>query len=69
MKYQVKVVREKGPNPVTGQMVEYAEEELDVEADTPQAAHLTADQICTLPFFGQIRRTFINGIEHFNEGF
>lgn len=69
MLFKVKVVREPGANPVTGQFVEYSEQELEIEADTLQAAHKLADYLCTLSFSGQVRRTFINGKEHLDERF
>jgi hypothetical protein len=67
MNYKIKVVREPGSDPVYGTLLEYAEEVFDVEANSTQEAHLLSYRICTLPFFGQIRRTYINEIEHLNE--
>jgi hypothetical protein len=65
--YTVQVVREASPDPLTGKLYEYAEQTFDVEADRPQGAYKLANRICTLHFCGQLRRTFIDGAEHFDE--
>jgi len=65
--YAVRVVREAAPDPITGKFYEYAEQTFDVEADSPQGAYKVANWVCTLHFSGQLRRTFINGAEHFDE--
>lgn len=65
--YIVRVVREAGPNPISGKFYEYAEQTFNVKANSPQDAYKLANRICTLHFCGQLRRTFINGMEHFDE--
>lgn len=65
--YSVKVVRNPGENPLTGQFVEYDEQSFDIDATSVRAAYSLSYLVCTLQFSGQLRRTFINGNEYFNE--
>ncbi|MFD2574632.1 hypothetical protein ACFSUS_28630 [Spirosoma soli] len=65
--YSVKVVREPGENPLTGQPMEYDEQSFEVDATSVKAAYFLSHLVCTLRFSGQLRRTFINGQEYFDE--
>ncbi|GAB3900015.1 hypothetical protein [Spirosoma agri] len=65
--YKVTVIREAGPDAIGGGWHEYAEEHLRIHALTEQEAHQMADFICCLSFRGQIRRTIVGQVEHFNE--
>lgn len=67
--YRVKIVREAGSGPVSGQFYNYAEQEMDIDATTPKNAYQVSLLACEIPFRGQIRRTFIDGEEYFNEEF
>lgn len=60
--YQVKIVREPGDEPITGQFYEYAEEELEDDATSKLNAFKISQLVCSIPFRGQIRRTFIDGL-------
>lgn len=62
--FYVKVVREYGRSPVTGQVFDYAEEDFVVEATSPLSAHRIAQLLSTLEFRGQEMKVFINGVEH-----
>ncbi len=64
--YKVKVIRESGENPITGQLVPYDEQSFDVDAINVHSAYSISIMICTLQFTGQLRRTFINEEEYFN---
>jgi hypothetical protein len=66
-KYSVKIVREAGPEPITGQLYSLAEEYIQVDATSPQMAHLLAQRMTTLVFRGQTMRVFVDGEEHFDE--
>ena len=65
--YYIKVVRESGENPLTGQYMNYGEQSFEVDAISIKAAYSLSHLICTLPFKGQLRRTFIDGEEYFDE--
>lgn len=65
--FKVRVVREEGPSPVTGEVYPYEEEELKIEATSPQMAFEISMMISKIKFRGQLRRTFINGEEYFDE--
>jgi hypothetical protein len=65
--FQVTVIREAGPDAIGNDALDYAEDHLRIQALTEQEAHLMADFICCLPFNGQVRRTYIQHIEHFDE--
>lgn len=65
--YNVKVVREPGANPLTGQLIGYDEQTFEVDATSVQAAYSLSHLVCTLRFSGQLRRTFIDGEEYFDE--
>ncbi|GAB3710155.1 hypothetical protein GCM10027592_46890 [Spirosoma flavus] len=65
--YQVKVVREPGYDPSASVFYDYAEQEFEVEATSILAAYLKSEKESTLPFRGQLRKTFINGKEYFDE--
>lgn len=67
--YNVRVVREASADPIAGQVYDYAEQSFIIGAESPQLAHRLANRLCTLTFRGQIRRTFINGEEHFDESY
>jgi hypothetical protein len=65
--YHVKVVREAGPNPITGECWPYEEQEMNIDAISRQAAFVISELMHTLTFRGQLRRTFIDGEEYFDE--
>ncbi|GAA4416294.1 hypothetical protein GCM10023187_47600 [Nibrella viscosa] len=65
--YSVVVIREPGPDPLTGEVIGYADEQLTIDATSRQAAYELAQVFATLTFRGQQRRTFIDGKEHFDE--
>jgi hypothetical protein len=65
--YSVKVVREPGENPLTGEFVEYDEQSFDLDATSVRAAYSLSHLVCTLRFSGQLRRTFVDGHEYFDE--
>ncbi|GAA4448735.1 hypothetical protein GCM10023189_07030 [Nibrella saemangeumensis] len=65
--YKIIIVREAGPDPVTGEVLGYAEEHITVDATSRQAAYELAQMLDTLKFRGQVRRTIIDGEEHFDE--
>lgn len=65
--YFVKVIREPGPEPITGNFYGRAEEDLEIEAPTITAAYRKSQILSTLCFRGQLRRTYINGTEYFDE--
>lgn len=67
--YNIKVVRESSENPFTRQVVEYEEQSFEVDATSPKAAYSLSHFICTLQFSGQLRRTFIDGQEYFDDRF
>ena len=67
--YSVKVIREPGDNPLTGQFVGYDEQSFEVDANSIRAAYSLSHLVCTIKFSGQIRRTYINGEEYFDERF
>ncbi len=67
--YTVKVLREAGNDPITGEFVEYGEQSFNVDATNSKAAFSLSYFVCTLRFLGQLRRTFINGKEYFDERF
>ena len=65
--YTVKVIRESGENPLTGQSVSYDEQSFDVDATSVRSAYSLSHLVCTIQFTGQLRRTLINGEEYFDE--
>ncbi len=65
--YSVKVVREPGNEPITSIFYEYAEQEFEVEATSFQSAFQLSQLLCNIKFRGQVRRTFIDGREYFDE--
>ncbi|GAB3688526.1 hypothetical protein GCM10027592_03570 [Spirosoma flavus] len=65
--YKVRVVREPGENPLTGEFSAFDEQSFDVEATNVQTAYSLSQLVCTLHFRGQLRRTFINGEEYFDK--
>lgn len=69
VRYNVIVIREAGNDPLTGSYFENAQEEMQIEAETEYEAYQTSQRKCSLPFFGQVRRTFIDGKEYFNPRF
>lgn len=67
--YKVLVVRESGKDPITGVYYEETEELLDIDATSPQSALSVSYILCTIPFRGQARRTYIDGKEYFSDKF
>ncbi|GAB3550957.1 hypothetical protein [Spirosoma fluminis] len=65
--YTIKVIRVAGHEPNTGKYFEYAEQEFAVDAASQRSAYELSHLVCEIPFRGQIRRTFINGEEYFDE--
>lgn len=62
----VVVIREAGINPFTGEWSDQAEGILTIHVRSEQEAWHITNFISALPFSGQLRRTIINGIEHFD---
>lgn len=67
--YCVKVVREAGIEPISGQFYGYSEQEINIEATSPKNAYQVSHLVCDIPFRGQVRRTFIDGAEYLDERF
>lgn len=65
--YKVKIIREPSNDPITGLFYEYAEQEFEIKAPNLFAAYVKSQRIDTIVFRGQLRRTFINGAEYFDE--
>ncbi len=65
--FEVTVVREAGVSPASGEFVGRAEETLRIMAATEQDAYKESLLLSRIKFYGQRRRTFINGLEHFDE--
>ena len=65
-KFDVTVVREAGSDPMTGKYLERGQEEMQIEAANENEAYSISQRKSSLPFFGQIRRTFIDGEEYFD---
>jgi hypothetical protein len=66
--YVIKVVREAGHSPITGEYYENAEKSVEVWAKNKQDAYMKSQSIVVeIQFYGLKRRTFINGEEHFDE--
>lgn len=65
--FEVTVVREAGVSPASGEFVGRAEETLKIMAATEQDAYKESLLRSRIKFCGQQRRTFINGLEHFDE--
>lgn len=68
-KYQVTIVREGGNDPVTGRWCDYAEDHLNIHALNEQQVHQLANFISGLLFYGQVRKTFINGMLHLDQNY
>lgn len=68
-KYFVKVIRELGTDPVTGEFVDRAEQNFEITAISTQEAYRKSHFLTSIQFKGQLRRTFINGSEYFNNRF
>lgn len=65
--YKVLVIREGGDDPITGEYYEETEEFLEIDATSPQSALSISYALCTIPFRGQVRRTYIDGQECFSD--
>lgn len=61
------MVREPGADPITGSFYERAEQSFDVEAPTQFAAYVKSQLANSIVFRGQLRRTFIDDEEYFND--
>lgn len=67
--YVVKIVREPGADPITGKMYERLEEDINIDATSPEAAVSIAHALTTIPFRGQLIRVFVDDKEFFDERF
>lgn len=67
--YLIKVVREPGNEPINGVFYDHVEQEFEVNATSLLSAYKVSHLICDIPFRGQMRRTFIDGEEYFDEGY
>ncbi len=65
--YNVKIVREPGKDPLTGIYYEKEEQSFIIEAPNLLAAYLKSQKADTIVFRGQLRRTYIDGKEYFDE--
>lgn len=65
--FEVLVIREAGADPLTGTYLEEARETLKITASDRQEALKKSLFLSKLSFRGQMRRTFIDGQEHFDE--
>lgn len=65
--YSVKVIREAGTDPLSGQFYSYAEQEMNIDAISLRSAYQISLLSCSIQFSGQIRRTFIDKEEYFSE--
>jgi hypothetical protein len=62
--FLIKIVREPGPSGVGSEWMPYGEEYITVKAENEDKAFRLSHMHSKLPFRGQLRRTFINGIEY-----
>ncbi len=67
--YVVKVLREPGVDPLTGQFTPQCEELLTIGAESQDAAYRQSFRRSTLKFSGQVRKIFIDGVEYVNPRF
>ncbi|PTX14718.1 hypothetical protein C8N40_110147 [Pontibacter mucosus] len=67
--YKVEIIREPGPNPLTGEIYPFAYEELNIEATSERNAYVTACALFKMKARGQLLRFFINGEEFFDENY
>lgn len=67
--YKVKVIRESGADPLTGEIYERLEEDITIDATSPETAVSTAHVLTTISFRGQLMRVFVDGEEFFDERF
>ncbi len=65
--FEVKVIREAGTDGAGGPFLSRAEETILITAASRQEAYQKSRFASKLKFMGQHRRTFIDGIEHFDE--
>ena len=64
--FNVMVIREAGPDPMTSEFLSGDQEDLSIEAVNVEEAFRRSQVMSTLKFRGQIRRTFIDGEEYFD---
>ena len=67
--FKVKVVREQGEDPLTGEVLTRAEEDMTIQAVSPQAAYDIAQMMTSLTFRGQRMIVYVDGVEHRDERF
>ncbi|MER2997391.1 hypothetical protein ABS362_07525 [Pontibacter populi] len=65
--YKVEIIREPGPNPLTGETLPFEYEKLTIEATSVRSAYVIACATFKLTVRGQQLRFFINGEEYFDE--
>ncbi|MBJ6119010.1 hypothetical protein JAO76_12455 [Pontibacter sp. BT310] len=65
--YKVEIIREPGPNPLTGEIFPFEYERLQIEATSVRSAYVIACATFQMTVRGQQLRFFIDGIEYFDE--
>lgn len=65
--YRIKIVREPGADPLTGELYPMDKEEFFVEAASIRAAYVQAMANFKMNVKGQLLRFFIDGEEYFDE--
>jgi hypothetical protein len=65
--YKVEIIREPGPNPLTGEIFPFEYEKLMIEATSVRSAYVIACATFKMKVRGQQLRFFIDGREYFDE--
>ncbi|WP_162427888.1 hypothetical protein [Pontibacter pudoricolor] len=65
--YKVEIIREPGPNPLTGEISPFEYEKLTIEATSERSAYVIACATFKMTVRGQQLRFFIDGLEYFDE--
>ncbi|MBB6611776.1 hypothetical protein H7F15_12060 [Pontibacter sp. Tf4] len=65
--YKINIVREPGPDPLTGEFYPFEHEELRIEAVSERSAYTIACTLFKMKVRGQLLRFFIDGVEYFEE--
>lgn len=65
--YKVEIIREPGPDPLTGELFPFEYEKLTIEATSVRSAYVIACASFTMKVRGQQLRFFIDGVEYLDE--
>jgi hypothetical protein len=65
--YKINIIREPGPDPLTGELYPFEHEEFTVEATSERSAYVLACTLFKMTVRGQLLRFFIDGVEYFDE--